>query len=31
MSGMTEDEIRKTWEPELEKFRVMRKKYLLYE
>lgn len=31
MSGMSEEEIRKTWEPELEKFREMRKKYLLYE
>jgi len=31
MSGMSEDEIRKTWQPELEKFNAMRKKYLLYE
>jgi uncharacterized protein YbbC (DUF1343 family) len=31
MSGMTEDEIRKSWQPELEKFNGMRKKYLLYE
>ena len=31
ISGMTEDEIRKSWQPELEKYNVMRKKYLLYE
>lgn len=29
-SGMTEKEIRKSWEPDLEKYREMRKKYLLY-
>ncbi|HVS95802.1 MAG TPA: DUF1343 domain-containing protein [Puia sp.] len=28
--GMTEEQIRKTWEPGLEKFRAIRKKYLLY-
>lgn len=28
--GMNEDEIRKTWEPDLVKYREMRKKYLLY-
>jgi uncharacterized protein YbbC (DUF1343 family) len=27
----TEEEIRKSWEPELSKFKVIRKKYLLYE
>lgn len=31
ISGMTEDEIRKTWQPELDKYRAVRKKYLLYE
>lgn len=30
MEGVSEVEIRKTWEPELKKFRVIRKKYLLY-
>jgi uncharacterized protein YbbC (DUF1343 family) len=29
-TGTPEVEIRKSWEPELEKFRTMRKKYLLY-
>lgn len=28
--GMTEAEIEKSWQPELEKYRKMRKKYLLY-
>jgi uncharacterized protein YbbC (DUF1343 family) len=28
--GLAEAEIRKSWEPGLEKFRAMRKKYLLY-
>lgn len=28
--GMTEDQIRKTWEPGLSKYKNMRKKYLLY-
>lgn len=28
--GLTEDQIRKTWEPGLQKFKVIRKKYLLY-
>ncbi len=31
ISGMTDEEIRKTWQPDLEKYKVMRKKYLLYE
>ena len=30
ISGKSEEEIRKSWEPELEKYRTMRKKYLLY-
>ena len=30
MTGMSETEIRKTWEPGLNKFKEMRKKYLLY-
>jgi uncharacterized protein YbbC (DUF1343 family) len=30
MTGMSETEIRKTWEPGLSKFKEMRKKYLLY-
>jgi len=29
-SGLSENEIRKSWEPELEKFKTIRKKYLLY-
>lgn len=29
-SGMTEDQIRKTWEPGLKSFKTIRKKYLLY-
>ncbi len=29
--GMTEAEIRKTWQPALEKYKELRKKYLLYE
>ncbi len=29
--GMTEEAIRKSWEPELEKFKKIRKKYLLYD
>jgi uncharacterized protein YbbC (DUF1343 family) len=29
-AGKTEQEIRKSWEPELSKYREMRKKYLLY-
>lgn len=28
--GKTEDEIRKSWQPDLEKFKAIRKKYLLY-
>ncbi|MGV6943809.1 exo-beta-N-acetylmuramidase NamZ family protein [Sphingobacterium kyonggiense] len=28
--GMTEEQIRKTWEPGLSKYKTMRKKYLLY-
>ena len=28
--GMSEDEIKKTWEPELKKYASLRKKYLLY-
>lgn len=30
IAGKTEEEIRKSWEPELEKYKKMRKKYLLY-
>jgi uncharacterized protein YbbC (DUF1343 family) len=30
-SGMTEDEIRATWKKDLDKYRVLRKKYLIYE
>ena len=30
-SGKTEDDIRKTWEPKLGEFKLIRKKYLLYE
>ena len=29
--GKSEEEIRKSWEPELSKFKVIRKKYLLYD
>ena len=29
-SGKTENEIRKSWEPALTKFKTIRKKYLLY-
>ncbi|WP_107808344.1 exo-beta-N-acetylmuramidase NamZ domain-containing protein [Elizabethkingia sp. YR214] len=29
-AGLTEDEIRKTWQPGLENYKKMRKKYLLY-
>jgi uncharacterized protein YbbC (DUF1343 family) len=29
-AGKTEAEIRKSWEPGLEKFKAIRKKYLLY-
>lgn len=29
--GMKEEDIRKTWKPELDKYKVKRKKYLLYE
>lgn len=29
--GLSEEQIRKTWEPELSKYKAMRKKYLLYE
>ena len=29
--GKTEAEIRKSWEPELDKFKETRKKYLLYD
>jgi len=28
--GKSEAEIRKSWQPELEKFKAIRKKYLLY-
>ncbi|MBN1158912.1 MAG: DUF1343 domain-containing protein [Bacteroidales bacterium] len=31
IKGLTEEEIRKTWEPDLNKFRQIRTKYLLYE
>ena len=30
MDGVGEDEIRSSWNAELEKFKVIRKKYLLY-
>ena len=30
MAGVSEEEIRKTWEPGLSQFKEMRKKYLLY-
>jgi uncharacterized protein YbbC (DUF1343 family) len=30
MEGISEDEIRKTWEPALSEYKKMRKKYLLY-
>ena len=30
-SGMTEDEIRKTWQKELDAYKLLRKKYVLYE
>jgi uncharacterized protein YbbC (DUF1343 family) len=29
--GVSEEEIRKSWEPKLSEFRAIRKKYLLYE
>lgn len=31
VAGNSEEEIRKSWEPELSKFKTIRKKYLLYE
>lgn len=31
IKGMTEEEIRKTWQSDLDKYKAMRKKYLLYE
>ena len=30
IAGKTEEEIRKTWQPDLENFRQIRKKYLIY-
>ena len=30
IDGKTEEEIRKSWEPDLVKFKLVRKKYLLY-
>ena len=30
VKGMSDEEIRKTWKPELDKFKAIRKKYLLY-
>jgi uncharacterized protein YbbC (DUF1343 family) len=30
ISGLRDEEIRKTWKPELDKFKAIRKKYLLY-
>ena len=30
VQGLSEEEIRATWQPELEQYKVMRKKYLLY-
>ncbi len=29
--GLMEDQIRKTWQPELDSYMIKRKKYLLYE
>lgn len=29
-SGLSEEEIRKSWQPDIEKFKMIRKKYLLY-
>jgi uncharacterized protein YbbC (DUF1343 family) len=31
LKGMTEKQIRQSWQGELEKFRILRKKYLLYD
>lgn len=30
MAGLSEDQIKKSWQPDLEAYKVMRKKYLLY-
>lgn len=30
VAGLNEDEIRKSWEPELHEYKEMRKKYLIY-
>jgi uncharacterized protein YbbC (DUF1343 family) len=30
-AGLTEDQIRASWQPELERYKVLRKKYLVYE
>jgi uncharacterized protein YbbC (DUF1343 family) len=30
IAGVSEEEIRKSWEPELSEFKKLRKKYLLY-
>ena len=30
IAGKTEEEIRETWQPDLENFRQIRKKYLIY-
>ena len=30
VKGLSDEEIRKTWKPELDKFKAIRKKYLLY-
>ncbi len=31
IEGRSADEIRAVWQPELEKYRVLRRRYLLYE
>jgi uncharacterized protein YbbC (DUF1343 family) len=30
ISGMSEDDIRKSWQPDIDNFKKIRKKYLLY-
>ena len=30
VQGLSEEEIRATWQPDLEQYKAMRKKYLLY-
>ena len=31
IQGLTEDQIRETWQPDLNTYKIKRKKYLLYE